>query len=156
VDRRVASAGLFLVLNELRSSGRINAAEGAVIACFAFLISVFAAGLYWWRVDLPMGRYLEALQHRVGMDVIGSRELLLRVNQLKEALRTPTQEKLVAANASYDGAKKAGDELLGRGELPRPDLYDSERLALILKGLCVAGYALGVVVVIIDQLLRLF
>jgi len=56
------------VLSGLRAGVpvRLEAELGSWIAVIAFLFSTTAAGMYWWRVDLAIGRYLESFQHLLG------------------------------------------------------------------------------------------
>jgi hypothetical protein len=148
-----ASAGLFFVLNGLRgtSSLRLDTQVGSWVAIITFLLSTTAAGMYWWRVDLAIGRYFESLQHRVATEIVSLREIILAVGALDRAI---AEENLIAANAAYTVAAARSEEADRRGELERPRQYDNEPISLFWKGLCLGGYATGTLTLVIDQLIR--
>ena len=148
-----ASASLLITINALRTAppATLSTESGIGIAQAPFLVSVTAAAMYWWRVDLTVGRHLEALQHRVGVDLSGVREMIVETAALERAIADGRVDR---ANAAYTKITSRVDEGVRRGDLPRPRIYDSEPISLIWKGLCLTGYGVGILALIFDQLVK--
>src|SRR2546425_13165062 len=54
-----ASAGTFVLISQLRSGPQpvvLSSQVGVGISVVGFVVSVIAAGMYWWRVDLILSR----------------------------------------------------------------------------------------------------
>lgn len=149
-----SSAGLFLTVSTLRSMPQpvsASSAVGQVLATFAFLASIAAAGIFWWRLDLVVGRYLEAMQHRVSFEVTELGAFVLGVSELRHAIDAGDADR---ANDQYAKLKTVADGLIARGA-QQPFIAGSDREAKALRWLCAGSYALGIALTVLDQLVRM-
>jgi hypothetical protein len=147
-----ASAGLLVLINAFRTQPVAVSSEiGVVIAELAFLLSVTGAGMYWWRVDLGVGRYLESSQHRVGAEITDLRDIILQTAELNTALSV---KDVGRANSAYLRAAARSDDASARGRLEHPRFYDNEPVSIFWKGLCLGGYVVGILALLGDQLVK--
>lgn len=149
-----SSAGLFVTITSLRSMPQpvmASTAIGAIAASIAFLASIASAGVFWWRIDLVVGRYLEAMQHRVNHEITELGAFLLGLSELKRAIDAGDVGK---GNAHQVELRAIADGLIARGS-QKPLIPGSDREATWLKWLGAAGYSTGIAVTVVDQLLRM-
>lgn len=149
-----SSAGLFLIVSGLRALQQpvlVSSAIGPILAILAFLVSIAAAGIFWWRVDLPVGRYLEAMQHRVNFEVTELGAFILGVSALRHAIDSTD---LARANVEYAKVKTVADGLIARGA-QQPFTPGNDREAQWLKWLGAGAYAAGMALTVLDQMVRM-
>jgi hypothetical protein len=147
-----STAGLLFVSDQVRHDPvaviPLQTVIGLVLAECAFVVSIVAAGLYFWRVDLPTGRYFESLRHRVGLEVSALRTIAASLARLEIALG---HNELAIAEVALKEADDAERTATARGELPRPKLYDTEPLSVVFKACCLGGFGAGILLVALDQ-----
>lgn len=147
-----SSAGLFLIVSGLRTAQApqfVSSAIGPLLAAFAFLVSLAAAGAFWWRVDLLVGRHLEGIQHRVTLEAIELGTFLLRVSDLRRAVESGDVDR---GNELHAELRLISEACVARGA-PQP--FIAGREAAALKWLCASAYATGIGLTVLDQLVRM-